>query len=77
MHKIVAGVANRSYGIHVARMAGMPKSVIARAECVLSALESNATPTTPDNCAPKPAPVATAKKSCVSDNMSPQLSLFG
>lgn len=77
MHKIVAGVANRSYGIHVARMAGMPKSVIARAECVLSALESNAVPSTPDNCAPKPAPASTPKKSCVSDNVSPQLSLFG
>ena len=41
MHKIVAGVANRSYGIHVARMAGMPASVVARAENVLLSLESN------------------------------------
>ncbi len=39
MHKIVAGVANRSYGIHVAKMAGMPDSVVRRAESVLSALE--------------------------------------
>ncbi len=41
MHKIISGVANRSYGIHVARMAGMPTSVIARAESVLAALESH------------------------------------
>jgi DNA mismatch repair protein MutS len=77
MHKIVAGVANRSYGIHVARMAGMPKSVIARAECVLSALESNEPAMPSQNCAPKPAPAPTPKKPCVSDNVSPQLSLFG
>jgi DNA mismatch repair protein MutS len=76
MHKIVAGVANRSYGIHVARMAGMPKSVITRAECVLSALESNEPEIPSQNCAPKPAPASTPKKSCVADNVSPQLSLF-
>ncbi len=40
MHKIVSGVANRSYGIHVARMAGMPESVVARANDVLSELEA-------------------------------------
>ena len=39
MHRIIAGVANRSYGIHVAKMAGMPESVVARAESVLSSLE--------------------------------------
>lgn len=41
MHKIVAGVANRSYGIQVAKMAGMPKSVVSRAEEVLSGLEAH------------------------------------
>lgn len=40
MHRIVPGVANRSYGIHVAKMAGMPESVVARAESVLANLES-------------------------------------
>ena len=40
MHKIIPGVANRSYGIQVAKMAGMPESVVARAEMVLTALES-------------------------------------
>ncbi|MBO4480482.1 MAG: DNA mismatch repair protein MutS [Alphaproteobacteria bacterium] len=39
MHRIMPGVANRSYGIHVAKMAGMPDSVVARAESVLSGLE--------------------------------------
>lgn len=40
MHRIVPGVANRSYGIQVAKMAGMPESVVARAESVLANLES-------------------------------------
>lgn len=44
MHKIVAGVASRSYGIHVAKMAGMPESVVARAQAVLDNLESNGAP---------------------------------
>ncbi|MBQ0013253.1 MAG: DNA mismatch repair protein MutS [Proteobacteria bacterium] len=40
MHKIIPGVANRSYGIHVARMAGMPDSVVKRAAEVLNRLET-------------------------------------
>lgn len=44
MHKIVAGVANRSYGIQVAKMAGMPSSVVSRAECVLAELEARSAP---------------------------------
>jgi len=40
LHKIIAGVAGSSYGIHVAKMAGMPESVVARAEEILSCLES-------------------------------------
>jgi DNA mismatch repair protein MutS len=76
MHKIVAGVANRSYGIHVARMAGMPSSVIARAECVLSALESNEPVQPTATCAPIQKPIR--KKAVISDNLpQPQLSLFG
>lgn len=39
MHKIIPGVANRSYGIHVAKMAGIPEMVVARAEEVLDNLE--------------------------------------
>lgn len=43
MHKIIPGVANRSYGIHVAKMAGIPISVVERAENVLNALETRTT----------------------------------
>ncbi len=39
LHKIVPGNADRSYGIHVARMAGVPEPVLTRAEEVLHSLE--------------------------------------
>lgn len=39
LHEVASGVADRSYGIHVAQMAGLPPSVIARAENVLASLE--------------------------------------
>jgi DNA mismatch repair protein MutS len=40
LHRIVPGGADRSYGIHVAQMAGMPRPTIARAEEILGELES-------------------------------------
>jgi DNA mismatch repair protein MutS len=39
LHKIVAGRSDRSYGIQVARLAGLPPAVIARAREILGALE--------------------------------------
>ncbi len=39
LHKVVFGTADRSYGIQVARLAGLPGSVIARASEVLALLE--------------------------------------
>lgn len=39
LHEIAPGAADRSYGIHVARLAGLPAAVLARAEEVLGILE--------------------------------------
>jgi DNA mismatch repair protein MutS len=39
LHEVMAGAADRSYGIHVAKLAGLPLAVVARAEEVLRALE--------------------------------------
>jgi DNA mismatch repair protein MutS len=44
LHKIVPGGADRSYGIHVAQLAGLPKSVITRANEVLMELEASHAP---------------------------------
>ncbi|HEY5207917.1 MAG TPA: DNA mismatch repair protein MutS [Stellaceae bacterium] len=40
LHEVAAGSADRSYGVHVAKLAGLPASVIGRAEAVLTLLES-------------------------------------
>jgi DNA mismatch repair protein MutS len=39
LHKILPGGTDKSYGIQVARLAGLPKEVLARAKEVLSNLE--------------------------------------
>jgi DNA mismatch repair protein MutS len=39
LHKIVAGAADKSYGIHVARLAGVPGAVNERAKQILARLE--------------------------------------
>ena len=38
-HRVLPGVANKSYGIEVARLAGLPRSVVGRAREILSRLE--------------------------------------
>lgn len=43
LRKIIPGEADKSYGIHVARLAGLPQSVIGRAEKVLSKIEREQT----------------------------------
>ncbi len=43
LHRIAEGAADRSYGIHVARLAGLPMEVIERAREVLEELESERT----------------------------------
>ena len=47
LHEVVAGAADRSYGIQVAQLAGLPASVIERAKVVLAKLEQE------DRAAPK------------------------
>jgi len=42
LRRIVAGAADKSYGIHVAKLAGLPKAVTERAEKILAQLESGA-----------------------------------
>jgi DNA mismatch repair protein MutS len=44
LYRIVPGGADRSYGLHVARMAGLPRPLLARAEQILAQLEGDAGP---------------------------------
>ena len=66
-HKMMVGPADRSYGIHVAKLAGMPTELLKRAEDILSKLENKTQPVT-----------SPAKQSNViaEDNDEVQLSLF-
>ena len=47
LHEVTAGAADRSYGIQVAKLAGLPAAVIERAKVVLAKLEQE------DRAAPK------------------------
>lgn len=57
LHKIVPGSADKSYGIHVAKLAGVPVSVIKRADEILKQLEKQQ-----QDSAPAAAPVPTTRK---------------
>ncbi|MEZ5387728.1 MAG: DNA mismatch repair protein MutS [Prosthecobacter sp.] len=78
LHKILPGSAEKSYGIQVARLAGLPENVIDRAKEVLQQLESGHQPAE----SVKEVPVATSvpaktRKKAVSDEDAGQMSLFG
>ena len=69
LHSVQRGPASRSYGIAVARLAGVPESVLGRARAVLHALEANAAAQTG-------APVSTPAPRTGSKRPLPQLDLF-
>lgn len=50
VRRVIPGAANPGYGIQVARLAGLPLSVTARAKTILANLESD------DTAAPPPPP---------------------
>jgi len=63
LHKLVEGGANRSYGVAVAKLAGLPPVVLARARAVLGRLETGHGP-------------AAARAEAASAGKAPQLELF-
>ena len=73
MRRVVPGAADRSYGIQVARLAGLPLSVIDRAKTILAKLESDDTDVTLPASAPKAKP---KKKISVAPTDDTQLSLL-
>lgn len=52
LHQVGPGIAERSYGLHVARLAGLPAPVIARAKDLLTAFENGNGPKMPVATAP-------------------------
>ena len=53
LRRIIPGGADRSYGLHVARLAGLPESLLKRADVILSELESQGAVATPAPAAKK------------------------
>jgi len=72
VRQIIKGPADRSYGIQVARLAGLPPSVIDRAKTILNQLENNSQQSVPTARTPKD----TDKKNTDSSSQSPQFDLF-
>lgn len=70
LRKVVPGAADKSYGIHVARLAGIPMEVVQRAKEVLSNLES-------DELTPSNLPRIGRGKRAPRVESRDQLSLFG
>lgn len=83
VHQIKSGAANRSYGLHVAQLAGVPAHVIAQAKQKLHELErqhipASTQPDLPDLFAPAPAaphPVLTALEDIQPDQLTPKAAL--
>ncbi|MEJ0071740.1 MAG: DNA mismatch repair protein MutS [Pseudomonadota bacterium] len=88
LHEVAPGAADRSYGIHVAKLAGLPGAVIARAEQVLTTLETGeqsgalarladdlplfAAVREPPPGAPAPSPAEDALRALNPDELSPR-----
>lgn len=81
LHKLIAGGADRSYGIEVGRLAGLPAAVISRAKEVLTLLEGEgeqmaARLTTDGHAAPKSA-TRRGPRMVRPNTPTPQLAFFG
>ena len=73
LHKILPGAADKSYGIQVARLAGLPKVVVERAKSILSHLELH--PVKPEAKTQGPKAKNTDQPSLPKPN-APQMDLF-
>jgi DNA mismatch repair protein MutS len=74
LHKIVEGGADKSYGIQVARLAGVPKPVIERSKEILRNLEESEL--TPDGTVRQPARHKAEREKLKRLEAPPQLDLF-
>lgn len=79
LRKLKEGGTAHSFGLHVARMAGMPKEVLASAERTLSALEAGGAGSISNGAAPEAKPITkpyNTKEGRVEADGTIQLSLF-
>ncbi|MEG0442981.1 MAG: DNA mismatch repair protein MutS [Carnobacterium sp.] len=82
LHKMLPGPADKSYGIHVAKLAGLPNSLLSRAAVILERLEQKEEIVLGNHTEPKNVPLSNVMKEeptsvGVSEAAEGQLSLFG
>lgn len=85
LHKVTPGSADKSYGVQVAKLAGLPSSVLNRASTILTELEKknadspivSGTPEALEESIKRNTKTAEVKEEAVVDSDSDQLSLFG
>ncbi len=70
LHKIVKGAANKSYGVHVAKLAGIPENVIIRASKILQSFENE---TKNENEHQLPMDIFVTNKNQISDELINQI----
>ncbi|PWE18443.1 DNA mismatch repair protein MutS [Marinicauda salina] len=86
LHEVAAGPADRSYGVEVAKRAGLPAAAVARASEILERLEADDAPAAklaelplfsaaPPPAAPKPSAVEDRLKTVDADGLSPREAL--
>jgi DNA mismatch repair protein MutS len=82
LRKIIPGGADKSYGIQVARLAGLPKSILDRAKEILANLErselsADAAPSTPEPASATPPVRQTRRRAVMAEEADrPQMTLF-
>jgi DNA mismatch repair protein MutS len=87
LHEVAAGAAGRSWGVHVAELAGVPSPVVRRAASLLASLEKHGGPlgaagapltalplfaASPHEVQPKPDQLAEALAALEPDRMTPR-----
>lgn len=75
LHKIEPGPASRSYGIHVAQLAGLPKSVLANARQKLASLEKDGNKAPKSQPKIQPSALKKALDKIEPDSLSPKQAL--
>lgn len=71
LRRVVAGGADKSYGIHVAKLAGLPGKVVERSQELLAQIESEASCRTPINeKSVEPTPMNSLFHACLADELA-------
>ena len=71
LRRVIPGGADKSYGIHVAKLAGLPARVVERSQQLLVQIEAEATCQTPRQERPaEPAPMGSLFQSSLSDELT-------